>query len=83
MQVMEYRVCKNTAPHREDWWTVERLVKSRFLFVFRSNRWLVVKKYFYSPFGVSSFPMIFSSEDLAREWVKEDKRVPSHECFPA
>lgn len=83
MEVMEYRICKNEAPHRKDWWTVERLFRERTFFFFRSSKWRVVKECYVSPVGFSSCPRSFASEEEAREWVAEDKRPRIHKCFPA
>lgn len=70
-----YRVCKNTAPHVRDWWTVEKLT---FGFWWRRQKRLVCSIYI-GGYEVSDF----DSEEQALEWVKEARKAKTHVCSEA
>lgn len=77
---MEYRVCRNFAPHQGEWWTVERLERRLF-----RKRWWPVRRIVAASAacGVIYRDVVWQTEQEARAWVEEDKRPRIHECKPA
>lgn len=69
-----YRICKNTEPHAPDWWTVEKLTFGFF--------WRKQKRFVHNPaWPMSSyFTTYFTSEEQARDWVREDRKPRTRVC---
>lgn len=81
----EYRICFNQAPHRKDWWTVEKTVERKRLFRKPVTEWEVVKYVFAVSMttGLIMKALTFDTKKAAQDWVAEDRRPKVHECEAA
>lgn len=79
----DYRICHNTAPHRDDWWTVEKL-EPRWPRWLGRWRWETVETW---ELGLIGRPrratVCFKTREAAAKWIAEDRKPRTHTCEEA
>lgn len=85
---MKYRICKNEAPHRPDWWTVEReaeKISGAFWWKKTEIVWSPVEEW--NPLSSAMSPpcnwfitRAFSSQEEAQTYIDQAKRPRTHVC---
>lgn len=82
-----YRICRNEAPHKETWWTVEVeivYVVKRLWKRTTKTKWETVMDFAKAELSIHWPPYLptfnFASEAEAQAWIDEAKRPRIHEC---
>ncbi|MBG7616497.1 hypothetical protein IWC96_14560 [Brevundimonas sp. BAL450] len=71
----EYRICHHTEPHRNDWWTVDRITDGMSVRIQRArwNRGAFLPR-------IRWEDVRFPSREAAMCWIAEDRKPASCTC---